>query len=424
MGKDALGNAGCDPRPMRAPADADGGYAGASASQAPQTGVAVSPKPGKPRRVRRSARPRPCRPVAASRVRRAVRRAVAPAVAGAAPAADAVAPGAGATAAATETADTARPAAKRAPADVIPDAAPIARGAPAAVRADVPVYTGPFGRREAERLLWRAGFGPAPGQAKDLASRGIFGAVGALTRPEGGTVLSGPAPVDDEGDALAPFDSWGHDHLYWLDRMVRTNQPLRERMALIWHDWFATSLAGVDSQKLMISQYKLFRSSFLGSFKQLLKNVTIDPAMLLWLNGIENTRWDPNENYAREVMELFTLGADRGAYSEADVRELARALADRVLVHAWSEFGRRPQENGSGTDHGAGGASFVIGSQARGTMVGEFPGLSSLDDDDNLRSTSDFRGLYCSLLEQWMGVDAEPIIPNASSFSRPSIVKP
>ena len=66
----------------------------------------------------------------------------------------------------------------------------------------------------------------------------------------------------------------------------------------------------------------------------------------------------------------------------------------------------------------------MIGSQARGAMVGEFPGLSSLDDDDNLRSTSDYRGLYCSLLEQWMGVDADPIIPNAGSFSRPAIVKP
>ena len=101
-----------------------------------------------------------------------------------------------------------------------------------------------------------------------------------------------------------------------------------------------------------------------------------------------------------------------------------RGLADRVLVHVWSEFGRRPEENGSGTDHGAGGASFVIGSQAKGTMVGEFPGLTQLDEDDNLRSTSDFRALYCSLLEQWLGVDAAPVVPGASSFARPAVVKP
>lgn len=101
----------------------------------------------------------------------------------------------------------------------------------------------------------------------------------------------------------------------------------------------------------------------------------------------------------------------------------ARGLAGRVLTNVWSEFGRRPNENGSGTDHGAGGCSFVIGSQARGTMVGEFPGLTVLDDDDNLRSTSDFRGLYRGLLEQWFGVDAAPIIPGAASFAAPALLK-
>ena len=102
----------------------------------------------------------------------------------------------------------------------------------------------------------------------------------------------------------------------------------------------------------------------------------------------------------------------------------ARGLADRVLTHVWSEFGRRPEENGSGTDHGAGGCSFLIGSQASGQMVGEFPGLATLDEDDNLRSTSDFRGVYRGLLEQWFGVDAAQIIPNASSFAAPQLLKP
>jgi uncharacterized protein (DUF1501 family) len=102
----------------------------------------------------------------------------------------------------------------------------------------------------------------------------------------------------------------------------------------------------------------------------------------------------------------------------------ARGLQDRVLTMVWSEFGRRPEENGSGTDHGAAGSAFVIGSQARGTMVGEFPGLTQLDDNDNLRSTSDFRALYCSRLEQWFGIDAGEVIPGASSFSRPALLKP
>ncbi len=100
----------------------------------------------------------------------------------------------------------------------------------------------------------------------------------------------------------------------------------------------------------------------------------------------------------------------------------ARGLADRVLVHVWSEFGRRPEENGSGTDHGAAGVSFVIGSRAKGQMVGEFPGLTSLDSGDNLRHTADFRHLYCSLLEQWFDVDAASVIPGASGFSRPQLL--
>jgi uncharacterized protein (DUF1800 family) len=108
--------------------------------------------------------------------------------------------------------------------------------------------------------------------------------------------------------------------------MVRTNQPLVERMALVWHDWFSTSNDGVGQQSLMLGQNDLFRRSAFGSFAQIAHDVTQDPAMIVWLNLNENSRWNPNENYARELMELFTLGADRGAYTEQDVRNLARAL--------------------------------------------------------------------------------------------------
>jgi uncharacterized protein (DUF1800 family) len=107
--------------------------------------------------------------------------------------------------------------------------------------------------------------------------------------------------------------------------MVRTSRPLVERMALVWHDWFATSNDGVGSQRLMIGQNQLFRQHGLGNFEELLLDVTRDPAMLLWLNGSDNSKWSPNENYGREMMELFTLGAGRG-YGEEDVRQNARAL--------------------------------------------------------------------------------------------------
>ena len=194
--------------------------------------------------------------------------------------------------------------------------------------ADVPVYRGRFGEREAERLLWRAGFGPKPGQARKLARRfNLRGAVRSLTRSKAKEALRGPAPTDEDGLPIAPFDAYGHDMLWWLDRMVRTTRPFEERMALIWHDWFAT--ADVDSHQLSIGQAELFRRRGTGSFLDLLLDVTVDPAMLIWLSGIDNRKQAPNENYARELMELFTLGASDESgypYSEDDVREQARAL--------------------------------------------------------------------------------------------------
>jgi hypothetical protein len=180
--------------------------------------------------------------------------------------------------------------------------------------------------RNAERLLWRAGFGPKPGDVDHVVSVGIDAAVTELVHPSGPAKLNGPEPTDEDGNALAPADTWGHDHLWWLDRMVRSDQPLVERMTLIWHDWFATSKDKVSDQQLMLDQNETIRRNALGSFHDLLAALTQDPAMLVWLDGVENTAADPNENYGREVMELFTLGADRGAYTEQDVRELARAL--------------------------------------------------------------------------------------------------
>jgi uncharacterized protein (DUF1501 family) len=100
----------------------------------------------------------------------------------------------------------------------------------------------------------------------------------------------------------------------------------------------------------------------------------------------------------------------------------ARGLDQRVLIQLWSEFGRRPRENGSGTDHGAGGVAFLVGTRAAGKMVGEFPGLSKLDENENLIRTSDFRGMYCSLLEQWFQTEAGLVIPEAASFERPVLV--
>jgi uncharacterized protein (DUF1800 family) len=202
----------------------------------------------------------------------------------------------------------------------------------------VPRYRGPFGPDQARRLLWRAGFGPRPGQAERLAKHGLDRAVHSLTHPRVHR-LKGPRPHDQDGHPLAPRDAWGHDHCWWLDRMVRSEAQLVERMTLVWHDWFATSKSAA-TQGLMLRQNALLRRHALGSFESLAIAITKDPAMLLWLDGVDNHKGDVNENYARELMELFTLGAGRG-YTERDVREMARALTG--FRYEWSE-GQGPHD--------------------------------------------------------------------------------
>jgi uncharacterized protein (DUF1501 family) len=125
------------------------------------------------------------------------------------------------------------------------------------------------------------------------------------------------------------------------------------------------------------------------------------------------TTFDPGLGEAAQTLYAFQRDLE------------ARGLADRVLTLVWSEFGRRPQENASGgTDHGAAGCGFVIGTQAAGTMIGEWPGLATgLDALGNVEATSDFRGVYSSVLEQWMGQDAVPIIPGAATLPRSQVVK-
>jgi uncharacterized protein (DUF1501 family) len=130
-----------------------------------------------------------------------------------------------------------------------------------------------------------------------------------------------------------------------------------------------------------------------------------------------DAQFDTHSDQRGDFESGLQLAADSLAAFQADLE--ARGVADRVLVHVWTEFGRRAKENGSaGTDHGAAGVSFLIGTRVRGTMIGELPALTALDPDGNQRENVDFRGVYCSLLEQWFGQDPGPVIPGAGSFAR------
>ena len=201
----------------------------------------------------------------------------------------------------------------------------------------MPVYRGKFGPPQAERLLWRAGFGPRPGEAEALAKKGLDGAVHSLLNP-GAEKLVGPTPHDDKGRPLAPRDAWGHDHCWWLDRMVRTSRPLVERMTLVWHDWFATSNDGVGNQGLMIGRTISSDSTRSAPFDRLLLDVTKDPAMLMWLNGTDNRQGlAERELRARDDGALHARRRPRCVHRARRARASARA--DRVAELAGRKSG-------------------------------------------------------------------------------------
>jgi uncharacterized protein (DUF1501 family) len=134
------------------------------------------------------------------------------------------------------------------------------------------------------------------------------------------------------------------------------------------------------------------------------------------------TQFDTHASQADAFTPGLTTISEAVAAFQADLE--ARGIADRVLVHVWSEFGRRALENGGlGTDHGAAGVGMLIGTRATGTMVGEWPSLTNLDANGNQKENVDFRGVYASLLEQWFDHDAAAVIPEARSFARYQLVK-
>jgi uncharacterized protein (DUF1501 family) len=135
-----------------------------------------------------------------------------------------------------------------------------------------------------------------------------------------------------------------------------------------------------------------------------------------------DTQFDTHSDQAKTFTSGLALVADSLAAFQADIE--ARGIADRVLVHVWSEFGRRAEENGSsGTDHGAAGTSLLIGTRSSGRMVGEWPDIAALDANGNQKENVDFRGVYSSLLEQWFGHDAAAVIPGARNFPRYPVIR-
>ena len=170
-------------------------------------------------------------------------------------------------------------------------------------------------------LLRRAGFGATP--AAILAAAGQGREVTALDLVAYDSIPETPPPPPA---SLSDPKSRRPDDLaaWWLGRMINTARPLQEKMTLFWHGHFATGIAKVGQPALMYQQNETLRANALGRFDDLLSAMYKDPAMLIWLDGQRNVKGAPNENWGREVMELFTLG--RGNYTEDDVHASAAAF--------------------------------------------------------------------------------------------------
>lgn len=230
---------------------------------------------------------------------------------------------------------------------------------------------------EAAHLLNRAGFGGSPEQVESFHQRGRHGAVDWLLEAQESNPPEPPAWAEDAQERMMAFFQRQRELRglsaterakkqreirqeqqrerrrqglsllgWWVNRMRTTDAPLREKMTVFWHDHFPSSTQKVRQPALMLNQNELFREQALGNFRELTKAVTLDPAMMIYLDSAQSSKKSPNENFARELMELFTLG--EGHYSEEDVKEAARAFTGYRLDRRRGEvnFNKRQWDEG------------------------------------------------------------------------------
>ena len=180
-------------------------------------------------------------------------------------------------------------------------------------------------------LLRRAGFGATRDELEDYLALGYEGAVEALLNPAD----AGNMPDDlirryhVEQSELRDLAG---SAAYWMYRMISTSCPLEEKTALFWHGLFATGYAKLNQARSLLNQVDMFRRSGMGSFENLLVDLSKDPAMIVWLDNNENHDEAINENYGRELLELFSMGI--GNYTEEDIKECSRAFTGWTLGNA------------------------------------------------------------------------------------------
>jgi uncharacterized protein (DUF1800 family) len=183
-------------------------------------------------------------------------------------------------------------------------------------------------RNKLAHLVRRASFGARPDEWDEYTRLGLAATTQKLLHPE-----TTPDNLDELlqtiGGNFVDFDTLDGVRSWWIFRMAQSRRPLEEKMTLFWHNHFATANYKVRNPRWMAGQIETFRKNALGSFRSMLQEVARDPAMMVWLDGAQNKLGAPNENFAREVMALFTMGFGSG-YTEKDVQEAARCFTGWV----------------------------------------------------------------------------------------------
>jgi hypothetical protein len=217
-----------------------------------------------------------------------------------------------------------------------------------------PGPTAPWDLRKVGHLYRRAGFGATYAELQEGLRAGPDRAIDRLLHggpglPEFDRLTAERLPSITAGNDDSLAGAW------WLYRMLYTPHPLREKLTLFWHNHFATSNRKVQNAGYMLGQYELLRRHAQGSFRALLTEMSRDPAMMVWLDTAQSRRQAPNENYARELMELFSLGINdyrrpgRRNYTEQDVREAARAFTGWRVVNGRAAFREGEHDDGDKT---------------------------------------------------------------------------
>jgi uncharacterized protein (DUF1800 family) len=236
-----------------------------------------------------------------------------------------------------------------------------------------------FGEAQARHLLWRAGFGGTPAQLRTLVSWGVEKSVDYLIN-YGDIPFESPDAASFDKDIMRPPSeeerqkyaaarrAQNEDLLaevreerqrrersdrqqmaevqkWWLKRMIETPRPLEEKLTLFWHGHFATNFRTIENSYHMFKQNQLFRTHATGNFGELLHAIIRDPAMIAYLDNNDSRKGRPNENLAREIMELFSLGI--GNYTERDIKEGARALTGFTFTDDEFTFQKNNHDTGS-----------------------------------------------------------------------------